>query len=105
MYKPVQNITGPLFRDNPSSVNFLLVLFVVSYFIVGADLCKEMAKEKNEIGFITATLENSVHVDNTSILSLLEKVPPESGILPHVSFSIHTTDVGLFPPGRSPPSF
>jgi hypothetical protein len=91
-------------KENTPGVNALLFLFAVSYFIVGADLSKQMAAEKNEIGFFTATLENSVHADNSAVLSLFEKVPPESGIIPPISFIIQSNDVQLFPPGRSPPS-
>jgi len=90
-------------RDNPPSVNLFLILFVFSYFIVGADLCKEMAKEKNEIGFFTGIIENSVHSDNTLIHKFLETIPQESVKLPPLIFLIHSSDAENFPPARSPP--
>jgi Cft2 family RNA processing exonuclease len=90
--------------DNPVYVNVFLFLFTIAYFTVGIDLGKEIATEKDEIGFFTATLSNSVHVDNSEILNLLERIPPEDGILPPIVYVIHTSDVNLFPPARSPPT-
>jgi len=101
---PFSFIKTSLFvAGNTRTVNLFLFLFAVSYFIVGADLCKEMAKENDEIGFFTATLANSVHVDNSAILSLLERVPQQNEILPSITYYIHSTNLVLFPPGRSPP--
>jgi hypothetical protein len=94
----------PLFRGSKPSVNFLLYLLFASYFIVGHDLGKEMAAEKNEIGFFTATLENSISVDNSAVLKILELIPPETGIVQQVTFQIFSSDTELFPPGRSPPA-
>jgi hypothetical protein len=93
----------PFIKGNSSSVNILIFLLVAAYFIVGHDLSKEMAKAKNEIGFFTSTLENSVHVDTTDILTLLEMIPPGMYIIPPTSPEIINSDVQLFPPGRSPP--
>ena len=93
-----------MFADLTPNVKLFLILFTLSYFVVGADLCKEMAKEKDEIGFFTAIIEESIHVDNSSILILLETVPKVSESIPQVSYTIHSTDLELFPPARSPPS-
>jgi hypothetical protein len=91
------------FRDNPPSVNTFLFLFAISYFVVGADLCKEMAKEKDEIGFFTGIIENSVHSDSSSVYRLLETIPQVEIKLPAIVFTIHSSDFELFPPARSPP--
>ena len=93
----------PIFKGNPLSVNVLLFLFISGYFIVGHDLSKEMAKEKNEIDFFLDSLENSVHTDTSDILILLETIPPGTYIVPAVSAKIYNSDLELFPPGRSPP--
>lgn len=93
----------PLFKGNPLSVNILLFLLISGYFIVGHDLSKEMAKEKNEIGFFLEALENSVHVDTTDILKLIETIPPGFFIIPDITPKIHNSDTELFPPGRAPP--
>jgi len=95
--------TSPFIYGNPRSVNIFLFLFVVSYFVVGADLCKEIAKEKDEIGFFIGVIEESLHVDSSLIIKLIDSVPQATEVLPPIVFSIHATDYELFPPGRSPP--
>lgn len=90
--------------ENSPAVNKLLFLLLISYFIVGADLGKEIAKDRDEIGFITAVIEESIHTDNSDILSLLECAPKVSENIPIESYQLHYSDFELFPPARSPPS-
>jgi hypothetical protein len=93
----------PFIQGNSLQVNILLFLLFSGYFIVGFDLAKEIAKQKNEIAFFTATLQNSVQSDISAILILLETVPPVTYLLPDAADEVKPNDVELFHPGRSPP--
>lgn len=53
------NFLPAVFRNNSFSDNFLLFLFIAAYVLIAADLCSEMAVEKNEIGTVIVIFEES----------------------------------------------
>ncbi|MEO8211087.1 MAG: hypothetical protein ABI840_11060 [bacterium] len=55
----------PALKDNSSLNNFLLILCIAAIFIIAADLCTEMAAEKDEIGTFLGIFEEN---DTTVIL-------------------------------------
>jgi hypothetical protein len=78
------NISGkidssPAIAQNSRSVNLILFLFLISYFIVGADLSKEIARERGEFKFFTAILTSSQTVDTFFYLDYLVTDPPLVG--------------------------
>jgi hypothetical protein len=89
--------------DNSPSVNFLLFLIFISYFIVGADLCKEIAKERNEIEIINGTLEESIDLDIDSTLDFLKIDPPLIGESPEKELLFLFDFIYLIPKERAPP--
>ena len=56
------NLLPSLFGGNKFSINLLLLLGIAAFFIVGADLSSELAREKNEINFVLDSLEDSCNI-------------------------------------------
>jgi len=74
-------------------VNSILLLLLISYFVVGADLSKEIARERGEFKFFTAILSESNTVDSFAYLDFMLIDPPVIGEIIHIHFTPQTSDV------------
>lgn len=104
----IKNITGkikssPLISWNSPKINSLLLLLLISYFVVGADLSKEIARERGEFKFFTAIISNSNTVDTFAYLDFMLIDPPVIGEVIHIHFSPPTSDVIEPYSSRAPP--
>lgn len=96
--------TSSVFAENSSTVNSILLLFFISYFIVGADLSKEIARERGEFKFFAGILTQSNTVDIFSYLDFLITDPPVIGELQLINIIPSVNNVEELYSGRSPPT-
>lgn len=95
--------SSPVFAENSSSVNSILLLFFISYFIVGADLSKEIARERGEFKFFASILTQSNTVDTFSYLDFLITDPPVIGEIQLINIISSVSNVEELYRGRAPP--
>jgi len=74
-----------IFEGNTFSVNIFLFLCITGFFIVGADLSSELAREKNEINFVLDNLEDSCNIPQLSPKGLDEISRPFEALIPDVN--------------------
>jgi len=91
----------PLFVNNSRAVDWILILLFVSFFVVGADLTKEMAK--GEFVFFACILTETQTIDTFSIFDALKIDPPIIGVVNVLSFIPPKSDVTEIYRGRAPP--
>ena len=91
----------PLFIQNSRAVDLILVLLFVSFFTVGADLTKEMAK--GEFVFFACILTETQTIDSFSVFDALKFDPPVIGVVSVLSFVPPKNDVSEIYRGRAPP--
>lgn len=91
----------PLFRQNSRPVDWILILLFVSFFVVGADLTKEMAK--GEFVFFACILTETQTIDTFSIYDALKFDPPVIGVVSVLRFIPPKSDVSEIYLGRAPP--
>jgi hypothetical protein len=108
LLKSLKNIAGkfkssPVFSENSPKVNTFLFLLIVSYFVVGADLSKEIARERGEFKFFAAILTQSNTVDTFSYLDYLLVDPPIIGEVINLLFIPPTGDITELHRSRAPP--
>lgn len=92
----------PLFRENSGIVDTILILLFISFFVVGADLTKEMAK--GEFIFFACILTESQTADAAAIIDSLKIDPPIIGVINFVNFIPPKSDVSEIYRGRAPPA-
>lgn len=97
--------TSPFISENSRTVNSILFLFIVSYFIVGADLSKEIARERGEFKFFAGILTQSNTVDTFAYLDFLTVDPPVIGEVGELLLITPRNDVIDFPKNKAPPAF
>lgn len=88
---------------NASGVNAFLFLFFISYFIVGADLSKDMARDGSEFSDFCSVLEESNTIDVLSYLDHLKADPPLIGKASVFIQFIENNDQIALPHTRGPP--
>lgn len=77
----------------------------MSFFVVGAELATDMARENGEISFFYEVLEDSHTTDNLSYLDYLKADLPIVGIM-HIYDHFHQDiQFSTLHAGRAPPSF
>ena len=108
MLKSLKNIAGklkssPVFSENSPKVNTFLLLLLISYFVVGADLSKEIARERGEFKFFAAVLTESNTVDTFAYLDFMAVDLPLIGEIVHTLFIPPTSDVVELHRSRAPP--
>lgn len=91
----------PLFVENSGLVDALLILLFISFFVVGADLTKEMAK--GEFVFFACILTETQTADAAAIIDSLKIDPPVIGVISIISFVPPKSDVSEIYRGRAPP--
>lgn len=91
----------PLFLENSGMVDAILILLFVSFFVVGADLTKEMAK--GEFIFFACILTETQTADAAAIIDSLKIDPPVIGVFNFISFVPPKSDVSEIYRGRAPP--
>ena len=92
----------PLFRENSRTVDYILILLFVSFFVVGADLTKEMAK--GEFIFFACILTETQTIDFNEIIDSLKIDPPVIGLICIFNFIPPKSDVSEIYRGRAPPT-
>lgn len=93
----------PFFRNNDFKANLIFVLGIIFFIVLAEDLGSEMAKEKDEISFYTATMTesvNSIYFNTTNPLIftpvlITYLIIEDTDFSNHERFAFHT--------GRSPP--
>lgn len=108
MIKILKNIAGkikssPYIEGNTTQVNLFLLLLIISFFTVGADLSKEMASEKGEVEFFAAVLDESVSTDSFAYLDHLKSDAPLLGCLQTDLIQYFSCEFISLANGRSPP--
>ncbi len=96
--------TSPFNSENSRTVNSILFLLFVSYFIVGADLSKEIARERGEFKFFAGILTNSNTVDTFAYLDFLTVNPPVVGEVRLLHLITPGNYVIDFPKNKAPPA-
>lgn len=91
----------PLFFENSGIVDAILILLFVSFFVVGADLTKEMAK--GEFIFFACILTETQTADAAEIIDSLKIDPPVIGMINFINFVPSKSDVSEIYRGRAPP--
>ena len=91
----------PLFKGNSRTVDYILILLFVSFFVVGADLTKEMAK--GEFIFFACILTETQTIDFNEIIDSLKIDPPVIGLISILNFIPPKSDVSEIYRGRAPP--
>ena len=92
-----------MISGNSSNVNTILILLLVSYFVVGADLSKEMARERGEFKFFAGILTESNTVDTFAYLDFMNIDPPVIGEIKFIHFTPPISDVVEINRSRAPP--
>lgn len=110
LVKLYKNITGkisssPIISGNSSNVNTILILLLVSYFVVGADLSKEMARERGEFKFFAGILTESNTVDTFAYLDFMLIDPPVIGEVFYIHFNPPISEVVELNRSRAPPFY
>lgn len=95
--------TCPVFSGNSPNVNAILILFFAAYFVVGADLSKEIARERGEFKFFQGILTESNTIDSFEYLDFLIAAQPIIGKVGHESIIPPKNDVTKLCRGRAPP--
>ncbi len=95
--------SSPLISWNSPNVNTILFLLLVSYFIVGADLSKEIASERGEFKFFAGILTESNTVDSFAYLDFMLIDPPVIGEVIYIHFGPPLSDVAETNRSRAPP--
>lgn len=106
MFKAIKNTKGKIknsqyFIENSRTVDWILILLFVSFFVVGADLTKEMAK--GEFVFFACILTETQILDTNAIYDFLKIDPPVVGVVNIVNFIPPKSDVSELYRGRAPP--
>jgi len=106
LFKSIGNIkrkikSSQFFIENSRTVDWILILLFVSFFVVGADLTKEMAK--GEFIFFACILTETQTVDTNAIYDFLKFDPPVVGVINIVKFIPPKSDVSELYRGRAPP--
>lgn len=86
----------------PSSVKAILILFYISTFTVGIDLCKEMAK--GEFEFFESVLTESVTIDTLAYLDYMIVDPHFVDEVENLQFFPPSSDVEKPYNSRAPPA-
>ncbi len=96
-------LNTPFFENNDFKANLIFVLSVIFFVVAAEDLTSEMAKEKDEISFISATLTESVDCLNFNVVEL-PVYSPELITFLHIENTSVSKQVSFdFSSGRSPP--
>ena len=95
--------SSPLISGNSPNVNAILLLLFAAYFIVGADLSKEIARERGEFKFFQGILTESNPIDSFEYLDFLIAAQPVIGEVGLVHFIPPKNDVTELYSGRAPP--
>lgn len=93
----------PFFRNNDLKANLIFVLGIVFFFVLAEDLGSEMAKEKDEISFYTATMTESVNSINFNTIEPLIFTPVLIAYLTIEKTDFSDLNNCTFHSGRSPP--
>jgi len=100
-YNPI--LQTPFFENNDFKANLIFVLSVVFFFVAAEDLTSEIAKDKNEISFVSATLTQSVDSSNFNII-VLPVYSPELITFLQIQNTTFSKQISFdFNSGRSPP--
>ena len=83
--------TVSFFRGMDIKSKLILVLGLLTLFLIVADLSSEFAKEKNEIGFFQASLENIDDVDAGAEIQDIDIPLSGTIILPKNDFTVQNT--------------
>ncbi len=92
-----------MISGNSAGVNAFLFLFFASYFIVGVDLSKDLAKGGDEFNLFCEVLEDTNTVDVLSYLDHLKTDPPLIGETSVFMQFIEDNDLASIPHTRGPP--
>lgn len=98
-----QVLQTPFFENNDFKANLIFVLSVIFFIVAAEDLTCEIAKEKNEISFVSATLTESVDSCNFNIIELPVYSPQLITFLQIQNTSFSRQIYCDFNSGRSPP--
>ena len=106
MFNSIKNIkrrvkNSQYFIENSKTVDWILILLFVSFFVVGADLTKEMAK--GEFIFFACILTETQIIDTNAVYDFLKIDPPVEGVVSLVKFIPPKSDVSEIYRGRAPP--
>ncbi|MBK8383280.1 MAG: hypothetical protein IPL16_15620 [Ignavibacteria bacterium] len=93
----------PFFENNDFKANLILLLSMLFFIVAAEDLTSEMAKEKDEISFISATLTESVDFLNFNTIGLPVYSPELITFLQIQNTSFSKQISYDFNSGRSPP--
>ncbi len=93
----------PFFENNDFKANLIFILSIIFFFVLAEDLGSEMAKEKDEISFISATLTESVDFLNFNKIGLPVYSPELITFLQIQNTSFSKQISYDFNSGRSPP--
>lgn len=91
------------FAHNDFKANLIFVLGILLMFIIAEDLSSELAKEKNELGNIVATLTvtiDSIHFNQTNPLNY---IPDVIAYLTIEDINYTAKHFTQYNSGRSPP--
>lgn len=100
-YRKIKSL--PFFKYNDFKANLIFVLGIIFFFVIMEDLEKEFAKEKNEIGFFTSTLTESVDSITLGLLKITFVFPSVSDLTFIENIQYVSNQKYDFPTGRSPP--
>ncbi len=106
MTRIIKNISGRIkssqyFIENSRPVDSILILLFLAFFIVGADLSKELAK--GEFVFFACILTETQTIDSFTIFDLLIFDPPVIGVIGEINFIPPVGEVAELYRGRAPP--
>jgi len=106
LFNSIKNIkrrikNSQYFIENSKTVDWILILLFVSFFVVGADLTKEMAK--GEFVFFACILTETQILDTNAIYDFLKIDPPVVGVVNIIKFIPPKSDVSNLYRGRAPP--
>lgn len=93
----------PFFEKNDFKANLIFILSVIFFIVIAEDLGSEMAKEKDEISFLSATLTESVDSINFNTIELPVYIPELITFLQTENTSFTSNLSYDFHSGRSPP--
>ena len=95
--------SSPLIAENTAGINVFLFLFLLSYFVVGADFSKDIADERGEFQGFCGILEESNTIDVLSYIDYLKTDQPVIGEASVFIQFIEDNDLASLTTNRGPP--
>lgn len=92
-----------ILKDNPLSVNILLLLGLITFVLITVDLDTELSVEKDEISTIVCILDESIGTLQLDVFDFITTDPPVVGFVPPLIYSNSYNDVVTNPSDRAPP--